>query len=350
MVVGKREVNNGGVLIRTVVQTENVSKPVELSREEYVIERISVADAAAMNPENAFRGREIYIPLTREEAFTTKHALLSEKVQIGKRTETERQTVSSPVRSEDVEVTKLSGKTPAISPQESTVEAAPAPSEPSSLNLLREEILFGKATVDNGGVKLQKVVRTQTASQPVELKREEFTIDRTPVSDATVASADFAPKEIQLALSREEAVVGTRIQSTEMVRVRKQVHTDTQTVSGTIRKENIEIVKLAAGQSAMGGTATQGGTTVISESGKELTLTGNDLCGKCQLHKTASCQNVIQVKGADKTLSYYVVENEVSKNFHENVCKQAKKVTATGSVQDVGGKLELTLSKIALTE
>jgi hypothetical protein len=34
LVVGKREISNGGVLIRTVVQTENVSQPVELRREE----------------------------------------------------------------------------------------------------------------------------------------------------------------------------------------------------------------------------------------------------------------------------------------------------------------------------
>lgn len=368
MVVGKREVSNGGVLVRTVVQSENVSQPIELQREEYVIERIPASEAAARSMETAFKGGEIYIPLTREQPVTTKRTLLSEKVQIGKRVETDRQTVSTPVRSEDVEITKVSAKAAESGLQEAAPAAAAAPSEVNSLKLFREEMVVGKKVVDNGAVKLQKVVKTQVASQPVELKREEFTIDRSPVSTPQVAETDFSQKEIRLSLSREEPVVGTRLEPTEWVRVRKQVHTDTETVTGTVRKENIEIVKLAADQAAMGGTsaAGQSGATVVSGSsapnrvsitvlGEEakptpMTVKGKALCGKCLLHETANCQNVIQVQEGDKTLDYYVVQNKVSKKFRENVCKEAKQVTATGSVTEVGGKLFFTPSKITLID
>jgi len=360
IVVGKKEVSNGGVLIRTVVQTENLSQPVELRREEYVIERIPASEATARealakSTETAFQGREIYIPLTREEPVASKRVLLSEKVQLGKRIETDRQTVSTPIRSEDVKITKVAGKAAGDYWQESAPVAVAAPGEANSLNLLREEMVVGKTVVDNGGVKLEKVVHTQVASQPIELKREEFSIDRSPVSDPQVASADFSQKEIRLSLSREEPVVGTRIETTEWVRVRKQINTDTKTVSGTVRKENIEIVKLAADQAAMGGTGTsdQSGTTVISASGnaKQMTIQGTALCGQAELPRIAWCPSVIQVKDGDKTLNYYLVPNDVSKNFHENVCSKAgKKVTATGSVQELAGKLQFTPTKITLIE
>jgi uncharacterized protein (TIGR02271 family) len=273
MVVGKRDVSNGGVLIRTVVHTENVSQPVDLRREEYVIERVPASEAPerdeTANGAIVFHGQEIYIPLTREEPVASKRAVLVERVQLGKRIETDHQTVSSPVRSEDVEITKVSGKAAGNYWQEAAPVAAASPGDANSVNLLREEMVVDKKVVDNGGVKLQKVVQTQVASQAVDLRREEYTIDRSPVINPQVADADFSQKEIRLNLSREEPVVSTRIEPTEWVRVRKQVHTDTQTVSGIVRTENIEIVKLPGSQPAMGGTSASGqsGTTVISGSG-----------------------------------------------------------------------------------
>jgi hypothetical protein len=66
------------------------------------------------------------------------------------------------------------------------------------------------------------------------------------------------------------------------------------------------------------------------------------------MHQTASCQSAIQVENGTKTLTYYVVPNDVSRNFHQNVCAEAKKVTATGTVQEVAGKLTLTPTKIDL--
>ncbi len=348
MVVGKRTVSNGGVLIRTVVQTENVSQPVEVNREEYVIERVPASQAAGLAKENIFQGREIYIPLTREEAFGTKRALVSEKIQLAKKIETDHQTVSTPVRSEDVEITKVSGKAPGTYSQE-PMAGPTAAGDANSLKLLREEMVVGKTVVDNGGVKLQKIVRTQTASQPVELQREEYTVDRSSVSDPQVVGADFSPKEIRMSLSREEPVVGTRIEPTELVRVRKQVHTDTQTVSGTVRKENVEIVKLGAEPAAVGGTsaAGQSGATVLSESGsaKELILKGKAVYDPSASEQVAGCRGVIQVSSGGKIVNYYVIDNQVSRNF-ESSYHQPSKVTAKGFVEELDGKLMFTPSKM----
>ena len=53
----------------------------------------------------------------------------------------------------------------------------------------------------------------------------------------------------------------------------------------------------------------------------EVTVTGEGKCGKCSLKETASCQNVIQAKENDKTVTYYLAQNDVSKKFHENLCQ-----------------------------
>jgi hypothetical protein len=81
---------------------------------------------------------------------------------------------------------------------------------------------------------------------------------------------------------------------------------------------------------------------------EEKTITGEGKCGKCSLKETDSCQNVIQAQEDGKTVNYYLAKNKVSKDFHDNICKETKKVTATGTVKEVDGKKELTASKIEL--
>src|SRR5204862_4312674 len=84
--------------------------------------------------------------------------------------------------------------------------------------------------------------------------------------------------------------------------------------------------------------------------GKEVTVTGEGKCGKCSLKETEKCQNVIEAKEDGKTVKYYLTQNATSKEFHDNICKEAKKVTATGTVKEVDGKKELTASNIKLAE
>jgi hypothetical protein len=83
---------------------------------------------------------------------------------------------------------------------------------------------------------------------------------------------------------------------------------------------------------------------------KEVTVTGEGKCAKCALHETDKCQNVVQVAKKHKTVTYYLVQNDVSKKFHEDLCKEAKKVTVTGTVKTVDGKKELTATKIELAK
>jgi uncharacterized protein (TIGR02271 family) len=279
LVVGKREISNGGVLIRRVVVTENVSQPVELRREEYTIERIPAANAASVSAEaqsagRAFQEKEIYISLMREEAVAGKRVLLTENIHVGKRIDTDHVTVTRPVRSEDVAVVKVAAKaagasTDAPSAVSSATEAAP---DRDSMKLAREELVVGKREVDNGGVRLQKIIHTQDASQGVDLKREEFTIDRQPLNDQVVDSAHFGPREIRIDLTREEAVPATRGYLAETVRVRKQIQTDKQVISGAVRRENVEIAKDSVQTGSISSTSSQnvagqGGTGMGGQTG-----------------------------------------------------------------------------------
>jgi hypothetical protein len=83
---------------------------------------------------------------------------------------------------------------------------------------------------------------------------------------------------------------------------------------------------------------------------KEVTVTGEGKCAKCSLKEAEKCQNVIQAKEDGKDVTYYLAQNQTSKDFHENLCKKSEKVTATGTVKEEGGKKILTVSKIEVAK
>ena len=83
---------------------------------------------------------------------------------------------------------------------------------------------------------------------------------------------------------------------------------------------------------------------------KEVTIKGDAKCAMCMLHEGDACKTVIQTEKAGKTQTYYLVENDISKGFHEDVCHGAKKVVAKGTLTEVDGKQKLTLSKIEVAK
>ncbi len=92
-------------------------------------------------------------------------------------------------------------------------------------------------------------------------------------------------------------------------------------------------------------------STVRAESkGKEITITGQGACAKCALHQADKCQNTITTEKNGKKTVYFLADNEASKGFHGEICKEAKKVTATGTCKKEGDKLVVTVSKISLAK
>ena len=80
---------------------------------------------------------------------------------------------------------------------------------------------------------------------------------------------------------------------------------------------------------------------------KEMTLSGKLVCGKCVLHETKTCENVLQLRKNGKTVNYFLAQNKVSKNFHDNICQNdGEKVTVTGKVGEKHGKHMIVASSI----
>jgi len=81
--------------------------------------------------------------------------------------------------------------------------------------------------------------------------------------------------------------------------------------------------------------------------GNEVTMTGMMVCGKCKLHITKECQNVLQVEQNGTNVNYFLVMNKVSKDFHDNICMtDGEKATVTGTVEEKDGQEILTPTKI----
>jgi hypothetical protein len=86
---------------------------------------------------------------------------------------------------------------------------------------------------------------------------------------------------------------------------------------------------------------------LLAADSSDVTLSGTMVCGKCKLHETAKCQNVLQVEKDGKTVNYYLTQNKVSKDFHSNICQNdGEKVTVTGTVKEKGGKEVMSATKI----
>ena len=111
--------------------------------------------------------------------------------------------------------------------------------------LHEEQVKVGKRTVDAGSVRLRKVIRTEIVNQPVEIRHEEVVVERISADQvhAGAATSDFKDETIEVPLTREEVVVSKEAHVTGAVRLNKTSTAETQNVSETVRKEDVEVVR-----------------------------------------------------------------------------------------------------------
>jgi hypothetical protein len=81
--------------------------------------------------------------------------------------------------------------------------------------------------------------------------------------------------------------------------------------------------------------AAKAGNTAAAK-GKEVTLSGDLGCGKCNFKTTKECQNVLKVSESGKDVMYYLAKNDVSEQNHEAVCSGTKPATVTGTLSEDG--------------
>ena len=112
-------------------------------------------------------------------------------------------------------------------------------------------------------------------------------------------------------------------------------------------KQSLKLLGLVAVIASLVGVSPAFAAAKEGKEAKERTVTGELQCAKCSLKEADACQNAIVVTGKnDKKQTLYLVENEVSKTAHGEVCKGPKKATVTGTVAKDGKKSMLTASKI----
>jgi len=88
----------------------------------------------------------------------------------------------------------------------------------------------------------------------------------------------------------------------------------------------------------------------LADDTNTVSITGSMVCGKCTLHLTKECQDVVQVQKDGKTVNYFLTPNDVSNNAHQPVCDpgNSEKVTVTGTVEEKDGKEMMTPTKITV--
>jgi len=124
--------------------------------------------------------------------------------------------------------------------------------------LQQEQVDVSKHQVNEGGVQLRKSVRTETSSQPVELRKETVTVEKVPANapgapqtaqnqpaqGAAALNTPFQQGEMTINLSQEQPTVSTKTVPAGSVVVRKQVTTEPLTVQTQTRKEEIQAVPI----------------------------------------------------------------------------------------------------------
>ena len=131
------------------------------------------------------------------------------------------------------------------------------------LQLSEENLAVGKRVVNKGGTRIRRYVVETPVTETVSLHDETVTLERRPVTDGRSLAADeFSEKTIEMTASAEEAVVSKTARVYEEVGLRKAATDRTETVSDTVRKEEVEIEQIP------GQTTTSPTSPIVTETVK----------------------------------------------------------------------------------
>ncbi len=118
------------------------------------------------------------------------------------------------------------------------------PNTDDALTRSEERLVAGTRTEEAGRARLRKYVVTEQQQVSVPVSREEVRVEREPITDANRGAALYGPaiseEEHEVTLHAERPVVDTEAVPVERVRLGKETVTSTESVSGEVRKEQIE--------------------------------------------------------------------------------------------------------------
>lgn len=119
------------------------------------------------------------------------------------------------------------------------------PTTDDAMTRSEEHLVAGTQRSQAGRALLRKYVTTEQQSVTVPVSHEEAVVTREPITEANrdnaLAGPSISEEEHEVDLQAERAVVSTEATPVERVRLDKQTVTEQQTVSGEVRKEQIEL-------------------------------------------------------------------------------------------------------------
>jgi uncharacterized protein (TIGR02271 family) len=117
-------------------------------------------------------------------------------------------------------------------------------SDDNAMTRSEERLVADTRTEEAGKARLRKYVVTEQQQVRVPVAREEVRLEREPITDANrgdaYAGADITESEHEVTLRSERPVVDTEAVPVERVRLGKETVRDEETVSGEVRKEQID--------------------------------------------------------------------------------------------------------------
>jgi len=119
------------------------------------------------------------------------------------------------------------------------------PNTDDAMTRSEEHLRVGTENVEAGRARLRKYVVNEQQTVQVPVTREEVRVEREAITDANrgeaLSGADISEEEHEVVLHEERPVVTTEAVPVERVRLGTETVTEQQSVSGEVRKEQIEL-------------------------------------------------------------------------------------------------------------
>ena len=119
------------------------------------------------------------------------------------------------------------------------------PNTDDAMTRSEEQLRVGTEKVEAGRARLRKYVVTEQQTVQVPVSREEVRLEREPITDANrgeaLAGGTITEEEHEVVLHEERPVVTTEAVPVERVRLGTETITDQESVTGEVRKEQVEL-------------------------------------------------------------------------------------------------------------
>lgn len=152
---------------------------------------------------------------------------------------------------DDIKSESRSTELPLVPPVPATAYATGSTTDEAVVPVVQEDLIVGKRTVDQGGVRLYRRVVDIPVEESVRLREEHVSVDRVP-TDRPVRDADlaFQNRTIELTETAEEPVVQKDARVVEEVVLSRVVTEHTDIVRDTVRRTDVEIDDVPATETA----------------------------------------------------------------------------------------------------